>query len=278
MNRSTILWIIAIVFTLVVGVYQRMTGPTYPQKGHVVLGGKELRYSLDRSHGGEGGHIIRIDVQDPGTTGIMQWRRFKTADPWTSVPMSLDGKTLSAELPHQPPAGKLAYRITLSAGDQTALLPEEGGVVLRFKGEVPTWVIILHVIVIFGAMVLSTRTGLEYFNTTPRLSVLSWWTVVFLAVGGMILGPIVQKYAFDAFWTGWPFGHDLTDNKTLAALIAWGIAAVTIRRARNPRNWVLGAAIVTLIVFLIPHSVLGSELDYSTMAQPQSGAPSSQVP
>jgi hypothetical protein len=34
-----------------------------------------------------------------------------------------------------------------------------------------------------------------------------------------------------------------------------------IPRSKNPVRWVIGAAIVTLTVFLIPHSVFGSELD-----------------
>ena len=29
-----------------------------------------------------------------------------------------------------------------------------------------------------------------------------------IAVGGFILGPIVQKNAFDAYWTGIPFGWE----------------------------------------------------------------------
>jgi len=81
----------------------------------------------------------------------------------------------------------------------------------------------------------------------------------------MIFGPIVQKYAFDAYWTGVPFGFDLTDNKTLIAFIAWIVASVMVFKSKKPAYWVLGAAVVTLIVFLIPHSVLGSELDYSKM-------------
>ncbi|MBI4877207.1 MAG: hypothetical protein HY822_21445, partial [Acidobacteria bacterium] len=95
------------------------------------------------------------------------------------------------------------------------------------------------------------------------------WTVGFLLVGGMILGPVVQKYAFDAFWTGWPFGHDLTDNKTAVAFVAWVGAWVASARSRNPRRWMVFAALVTLAVFLIPHSVLGSELDYSKMPDAQ---------
>ncbi len=45
--------------------------------------------------------------------------------------------------------------------------------------------------------------------------------MMLLVLGGFLLGPIVQKYAFGAFWTGWPFGEDLTDNKTAVAVLAW---------------------------------------------------------
>ena len=82
--------------------------------------------------------------------------------------------------------------------------------------------------------------------------------------GGMILGPIVQKYAFDAYWTGWPFGHDLTDNKTLIAFIAWIIAYLRLRKNRNNRGWAIAASVILLLVYLIPHSMFGSQLDYSS--------------
>jgi hypothetical protein len=79
----------------------------------------------------------------------------------------------------------------------------------------------------------------------------------------------VQKFAFGALWTGFPFGYDLTDNKTLIAFIGWIIAIIAGRNGRPARGWVLAAAILLLIIFLIPHSLLGSELDYSEMDTPQ---------
>jgi ABC-type transport system involved in cytochrome c biogenesis permease subunit len=79
----------------------------------------------------------------------------------------------------------------------------------------------------------------------------------------LVLGPVIQKYAFGAYWTGWPFGHDLTDNKSLVAFIFWIIALVALIRNRSRRLWPVIAAFVMLVVFLIPHSVLGSELDYT---------------
>ena len=67
--------------------------------------------------------------------------------------------------------------------------------------------------------------------------------------GGFILGPLVQKFAFGEYWTGWPFGGDWTDNKTLAALVAWLVAWAICRwRPRFQRPAVLLAAIVMFAV------------------------------
>jgi len=77
----------------------------------------------------------------------------------------------------------------------------------------------------------------------------------------MILGPIVQKYAFGDLWTGFPFGYDLTDNKVLIAVVFW-VAAFFLKK--KSKWWVLAAAVIMLIIYLIPHSVLGSELDYDS--------------
>ncbi len=41
------------------------------------------------------------------------------------------------------------------------------------------------------------------------------------------------------------------------------MAAVSLYKSKNPRRWVLGAAIVMFAMYLIPHSLLGSELDYN---------------
>ena len=77
------------------------------------------------------------------------------------------------------------------------------------------------------------------------------------------MGPLVQKYAFDELWTGVPFGWDLTDNKTLIAFIAWVIAYL-FNRKQESRYWVVAAMVVTLVVFSIPHSLFGSQLDPET--------------
>jgi hypothetical protein len=117
-------------------------------------------------------------------------------------------------------------------------------------------ILLVHVIMIFAAMLVSTRAGLEFFNKEPHFKKFAFWALGIMTVGGMILGPVVQKYAFGELWTGIPFGIDLTDNKTLIAWIAWIIAVIGSFRTKNPGKWILIASIVTLVIFSIPHSVL----------------------
>ena len=102
------------------------------------------------------------------------------------------------------------------------------------------------------------------YNKLSNISI----TFIFLVLGGLIFGPIVQKYAFGAYWTGFPFGHDFTDNKTAFAILFWAIALImSLFRNKNTRWWILAAAIVLLSTYLIPHSLFGSELDQSSLEQ-----------
>ena len=179
--------------------------------------------------------------------------------------MNRDSSSLVAHLPEQPTAGKLAYKVFLSYGEKAVSLSGEQPVVIRFKDVVPDIILLPHIFVMFLAMLLSTRAGLEALrkDSNPRKLVL--WTTGTMFIGGLILGPLVQKFAFGEWWTGFPFGIDLTDNKTLIAMVVWVIALIAGRKNKPARGWVIAASLVTLIIFLIPHSLLGSELDYSQL-------------
>jgi len=262
-GKTVLFWIIAVLITLASAAYQRMTGPTYPAKGKAVLGKTVIHYKLPRSHGGAGDMPVELTVPDTSISGILRYRRYPTNEPWTSQPLVRQGNKLIGAIPHQPPAGKVEYFVILKQGEQSVTLPSDRGVVMRFKGAVPAAVLAVHITLMFLAMLFSTRAGLAALFEEKKLPALALWTFILLTFGGMIMGPIVQKYAFGAFWTGVPFGWDLTDNKTLIAWLVWLVALVRVRRGKQGRGLALGAAIITLAVFLIPHSVLGSELKYT---------------
>ena len=267
--KKVALWILAFLITASTAVYQRMTGPTYPIGGKTTISNIQIRYELLTTHETGKDCPVQIEVQNPEISGTVLYKRHKTSDPWSSIPMKRQENSLVGYLPYQPPAGKLQYNVMLSHQGEETSLTGERPVIIRFKGAVPLWILIPHVIVMFMAMLFSARAGIEALRPKSNPRKLALWTTGFLFVGGFILGPLVQKFAFGALWTGFPFGFDLTDNKTLIAFIGWAIALIAGRKGKPARGWVLAAAILLLIIFLIPHSLLGSELDYSEMDTPQ---------
>ncbi len=263
MKRNTLFWILAFIITIFSAVYQRVTGPTYPLKGKVNFEKKIINYKLERSHSTNYPYRISINVNDHDIIGNVYWKRYKTNDEWQVINMRNDNGSLVAEIPPQPAAGKIQYRVELFYDGKSILIPQEESIILRFKDEVPALILIPHIIFIFLSMVFSTRAGLEYFSKERDYKKLVFWTIAFLILGGFIFGPLVQYYAFGKLWTGFPFGFDLTDNKTLIALLGWLFAVYKMKKSGNYDKWILIAALIMFLVFLIPHSLLGSELDYS---------------
>ncbi len=260
--RSVLIWILALGFTLSLSVYTRLTGPTKPVRGSIELAGQSIRYKLIRTH--NTGQTARIEIMaaDPSIGGTYSYRRYKSYDSWVTLPLHREGERLVAYIPSQPPAGKVLYKIGLEKGSDKADLTDEP-VIIRFKGAVPAHWLIPHILFMFIAMLLAARAGIEVLAKGPKVYTYAWLTTVALFLGGLVFGPIIQKYAFGAWWTGWPFGHDLTDNKTAVSFLFWVIAVLRLRRHRDKPGWVLLAAVTMFLVYLIPHSLLGSELDYT---------------
>jgi len=267
MPNSKLLWTLAVLVTMATLVYQRMTGPTYPARGRVTLGGQEIRLRLQRAFDGTGDQPVVVVAPDTAVAGSVQWRRFPTSDAWDTLLLERRGDSLVAMLPHQPPAGKLAYQLRLARGGEREVFPAEPAVT-RFRGAISAAVILPHLLCMFGGLILLMRAGLGAIAKEPEYPGWAKLGLLAFAFGGFVFGPWMQHQAFGEWWTGVPFGWDMTDNKTLIAVIAWLFALWRMRGGREARAAVIGAALVTLAVFLIPHSVFGSQIDWSQAAGP----------
>ena len=263
-RRRVWLWAAAFVVTSALAAFQRFTGPTYPVRGHADVAGVTVSYRLPRAHAGD--TDLRVAVEAPAALdGILEWRRWPTDDPWTAVDLERDGGRLTTVVPHQPAGGKVEYRLILrSSGVIAGVVPADESVVARFRTSVPAALLLPHVLAMFVSMLLATRVVLEVVTTAggrPRRLVLA--AMALLVVGGLVLGPLVQRAAFGALWTGWPYGTDLTDNKTAIAVLAWLPATVVAWRGRRQLRWpVVIGWVVMMGVFLIPHSMRGTQIDW----------------
>jgi hypothetical protein len=269
---STALWILAVVLMLSAAVYQRRTGPSYPLRGEFQVAGETYAHRLVRTHETTGAAVVTVPQPQGVDEGRLYVKRYPTDDPFAPTPLVAEEGELLGVLPLEPAAGKLEYFVVLEAPEGRVRVPAEGTAILRYKDPVPGFILVPHILLMFFAMLIGVRTALGALVHPVGLRTLAWTTLGLMTAGGMILGPIVQKYAFGAYWTGWPLGTDLTDNKTLAMWLAWIAAALVLWKRPIPRDWlgrgtVLLAAVVMMVVYLIPHSVRGSELDWADLEE-----------
>ncbi|MBR6867028.1 MAG: hypothetical protein IKN02_02225 [Prevotella sp.] len=256
--KKTVYWILAIVITLVLSVYQRMTGPTYPKKVTVEVNGEQYKIKLPRSGVQQDEVITLKDVPQTQGNMTLHYRRYPTSDAYTTVDFEWRDDAWQTSLPMQPVAGKLQYYITVGGKDY----PADEPVVIRFRNDVPASILIPHILLMFGAMLLAVYTFLMVV-TGRKYRRWLWITVGTLFVGGFILGPMVQHVAFGPWWAGFPYGTDLTDNKTLLSFLFFMVAVATLKWKYN--RWVVCLAVLLMIaIFSIPHSAYGSEYDYTT--------------
>jgi hypothetical protein len=278
--KKFILWLLAFLITISAAIYQRRTGPTYPKRLPVTVNGATTELKLVRSLSLNEKSRVKLGISDTSVRARLFYKLYKSEGGYTEVPFiysvepihsavmnkvfhMYEDKGFFAEIPKQPAAGKIQYyfEITDNSGSKTYL--QDSPVVIRFKGDVPGFILAPHILLMFIAMLFSTLAGLMAAIKFPQYKKYALWTLYLFIAGGFILGPLVQYYAFGELWTGVPFGWDLTDNKTLIAGIFWLLALIMNRRKDRPA-YVILAAVVLLLIFSIPHSMFGSELNTAT--------------
>ena len=269
--KKTVIWVLSIVLAVSSMIYQRSTGPTYKYKGQLEHAGKNYKYGLLRSQETtEGAQITLPTIEDAEYTAKLHYKRYKTKDAVTSVEFKLNtDNQFVAQLPVQPSAGKIEYVISGAIDGEEFNIPAKGedNIVLRYKDPVSSYILIPHVSMMVLGIFFGILAGLcALFD---HGSMRRWTVVTFAAMtlGGMLLGPLVQKSAFGEYWTGFPNGGDFTDNKTLIMWLAWVVALAIILfipkiKETIGRAAVISAAVVMVVVYMIPHSLGGSTLDY----------------
>lgn len=283
--KKLLLWLLAVIITLAAVKFQRSTGPTKPLYEQFTVKGQTCETFLPRSWettinnseaSGDYESLnkkleikINIDSLPADIEGMFVYRLYPGNGPADTLKALRNGSEFIVTMSAQPPAGKIAYNFILnnpSASDSTVSkeikLGGIDGVILRFKSHVPVGVLIPHILLMFIAMLVSNYIGIAAFSKNINLNSSIIVLLFVFGAGGLILGPLVQNYAFGAYWTGWPFGSDLTDNKTLLAFIIW-VAAWMFNRKKPRRYLYIIAAVVMLLVYSIPHSTAGSEYDRS---------------
>ena len=266
MKKSILFWLAAIIIMFAAVVFQRATGPTYPKKVQLEVDTLNVKFKLPRSHEIDKAVQIELPALSWEWTAKLYHRPYPVDTAFTEEPPFWpEGDKFVSYLPTvSQKAAKLEYYIKIeNFGAGTIIYLPEEPIVIRFKGSVPAWALIPHIILLFIAMIFSNVAGLMALFKNERYKFWGLLSLIFIFLGGLVFGPIVQKFAFDHYWTGFPFGSDLTDNKTLIMFLVWAVAVVANMKKSMPWATVL-ASLITIVVYCIPHSMRGSEFDYES--------------
>lgn len=266
MKKTIWFWTAALLLTFAAIIFQRQTGPTYPKKVEFDIDTVTVNLKLPRSHEVDQSLQIELPSLSWEWTARLYHRPYPKDTAWTvEPPFWPEGDVFVSYLPTvSQKAAKLEYYLEFeNYGTGTVFQIPDEPVVIRFKGSVPSWALLPHIILLFIAMIFSNLAGIMALFNHNRFKFWGVVTLILILVGGLVFGPIVQKFAFGHYWTGFPYGSDLTDNKTLIMFIVWGIAVFANMKRKLP--WVtIAASAITIIIYCIPHSLRGSEFDYES--------------
>jgi hypothetical protein len=81
-------WVLAIALTLLAAAWQRASGPTHPRAVTFGEGDAAVATRLPRSHPGDGGCDVEIEVADASVGGFLWFRRYPTDEPWTRLDLA----------------------------------------------------------------------------------------------------------------------------------------------------------------------------------------------
>jgi len=222
----------------------------------------------------EGASQVRL-VYKIGQEGEYTWVEM--------LPKRGEEEVYSASIPWHPKAVKAWYYLEASRADEegtvTVVLPQKSSgevkpIRLKFEGEVPAYIVIPHVLCIFAAIffaILTVFSAIELKRGTGSLrkSVkLCGVTVLLLFLGFFPFGWAMNYFAFGVLWEAFPFGRDVTDNKSQIMILFWLVALFLVKGTLwgkgDSRNlvsgsgyatWVFVSFIATLLILAIPHSL-----------------------
>lgn len=278
-------WKLGIAFVVVFLLFALSKGSTHRRKAVVVekLGARIVHLTTSE-HIGAGDASIKAVVEttsplSPGSIRLYYKIGRQGTLSWAPMERMAGTDTFAGFVPHQAKGWQAYYYVQVETTQgQVVTLPDaqtpgSRSFLLKFKGVVHPFVTIGHVLCMFSAVFILLVAFFYAFDIlrgkrfvhqalAPIL-----WALLFLFIGGFPLGWIMAAQTFGKPWSGFPFGWDITDNKTLLAFLYWFILLILVYRSLFTKDsskdlippkafaWltILGT-LLTIWIYLVPHS------------------------
>lgn len=265
-----------IVITLLIFVVARRISKNRPSELDIEFAGARVTHTSVFEQVGPGEPRIDLRIEPAGAAEPSLVYRIGGAELLETVPMDRAGDVWTARLPSLERGRRIEYGFRLAGtGETAAERPLTTRLfLLKYKGEVSPTVLVLHVLCMFASFffIVESLIGagaiLARSETKEFTLAMTRWVLLFSFLGGWPLGFALNWQRFGVMWEGYPFGYDVTDNKTQVMFLFWLVVMLLSWRSFFGKRdggdpvpdrvyaWaVVVSAVVSLVLFLVPHSL-----------------------
>jgi hypothetical protein len=270
--------IISIVVTMVLLVAARWLSKGKPVDYTVREAGMTLYHRTVAAQIGPGQPRIKVRVDPPLLLGmVVRWIQPPSKEIGGRGLLRVEDNKYEVFLPDLGKGARIKYWITVTNVEGTRIRipkdPSKFGI-LAFKGKASKPVLVAHIVFMFGAfffMVMSLfgAAGILRAHEGKIATVRSArWVLICSFVGFVPLGMLLNHETIGTLWEGFPFGRDITDNKTQVIFVLWLVSLLLVRGSfigggeekdrlgPAPFAWaIIVSFLVSLALFIVPHSI-----------------------
>ncbi len=268
--KKEISWFLAIVITGYLAVLQLIMGSTSPILTEINTGKQKINIELIRSYSGESDCPIILPIQDIAVKGYLiynfksdslKYQRDSVKQERDSVKLERinlkrEGDKLIGFIPGQIPSTEMEYRVFLEREKTEIVVNNSKPVLLKFKGQVPFYLIFLNGFLVVLVLLLSNLTGIFAVFGIKSYKWMIFLTVIAFLFLGFFISPLVQKYSLN-IWSSLPKTWNL-NSKIFSGSLVW-LIALLFSLKKSYRIWPIFATLISIAIFLIPHQTAGEE-------------------
>ena len=251
MKQKLILWIAAFLLTFLTGYFHAVLSPDYPISGTIGIQGKRVSYRFEKiAHIKDTLRIILTSDIDSlkgkvivfgnqGDTAIFDFRT------------TSQGNLLRVFIPIKNLPAILKYRVTLFHDNKEYPIPANISFIeTKCIPNVPDSIWSVFYFTLFGGLLLSIRTGLDYFNESRKTRKFTLFTTILFNLYGFFVIPVKNIFELNILDKVVVSPSAMFSIQSLSLGIFWIIISTAIFKVKNFGLLGLLAGIITILLFI----------------------------